>query len=564
MAEKEGEDAGDLDRWMSQKQQHKAKAELSCLTAWNPSSPYQGDEALQFAKNAGEDGSEGRDSGEGEICEDIPTMRDVDNRRVPEVDMSLRQATMSWTGASRGGRTRFLVGLSALLLVAIIAVASIRRESVISRVELKSLDPACQQALQAAANALGWSSLEEYEHNLIEQGKPVKCGDRVVKLKDTSHEQNHNSEDVIQWLFGSLFDDHAHSVKKKTARKPLMSFEKSVSESHSQPHVATTAGTTKFIKTQGSPHEVTDSHLSKPSSRQMHNAVEGHVKKVQTITDIHENPQAVQDHQTEITTSKQGLQQLKPLSWPKVVTKIESKSLAKDAKERAVVSHVQDKTVGEKLSEQSLKKLEKKAKELGYLLVPKSLEREAKTLGYDLIPDAPSVKQGAKSMLASQKDEDETSQLAQIPLRKTKLAEEKSEGRSGGEKESREEEEEGKGDELLGGSKARLEEEAKLESELKEHFKEKQERKKKLLKEEAQKKKMLEHQAAMKAVERYGSMLTFPDETRAKFLKLVERPGVQMKDEEVRACLFHEFERVCSAVSGNEDGHDICYDDDER
>ena len=131
-------------------------------------------------------------------------------------------------------------------------------------------------------------------------------------------------------------------------------------------------------------------------------------------------------------------------------------------------------------------------------------------------------------MLASSVDK--TSQLAQIPMKRSELVKEKKEG---AEKKS-EEEENGKGDELLGGSKVRLEEEAKLESELKEHFKEKEERKKKMLKEEAQQKKMREEEAAMRAVKRYGSMLTFPDETRARFLKLVERPAEQVKDEEVR------------------------------
>ena len=83
--------------------------------------------------------------------------------------------------------------------------------------------------MAAAASALGWSSVEAYKKNLRAEGKPVGCAvptsapaARPPQMRAPGgaklaagppHPVQQHSDNIIKWMFGDLFDDHAsHSL----------------------------------------------------------------------------------------------------------------------------------------------------------------------------------------------------------------------------------------------------------------------------------------------------------------------------------------------------------------
>ena len=226
-------------------------------------------------------------------------------------------------------------------------------------VELVSLDPQCRAALQEAANALGWSSLEDYEQNLISQGKPVKCGDRVVKLKDTA--QPKKSEDVIQWLFGNLFDDHHHAVKKgeKVERTAAKIAQVHATVAQTRPHAGSIAGGKKQVHSdKSSLKEATGQGQDKAAS-----AVEEYVQKVRIASAPHTTQKVAARPVAEQPASTQVAKQLKPLSWPAVGSTLPERSAKVSGQgQESLASDAEEKSASQKLSVRTLKKLEKKAK----------------------------------------------------------------------------------------------------------------------------------------------------------------------------------------------------------
>jgi hypothetical protein len=98
------------------------------------------------------------------------------------------------------------------------------------------LDSACEEQMAAAASALGWSSVEAYKKNLRAEGKPVGCAvpapapaARLPQMRAPSgakpHPVQQHSDNIIKWMFGDLFDDHAshslHPTALHLAGKPF-------------------------------------------------------------------------------------------------------------------------------------------------------------------------------------------------------------------------------------------------------------------------------------------------------------------------------------------------------
>lgn len=162
-------------------------------------------------------------------------------------------------------------------------------------------------------------------------------------------------------------------------------------------------------------------------------------------------------------------------------------------------------------SVEQVKSMAEEAKALGYKLVPQGLEAKAQMMGYDLVPrvavPAPSdaaAAGGAHLDSAMRAQEGEMSSPAKLEL----LAERDVVHQLS----------------MMSKTKdaKRLAQQAKLENRLKLEFKAQHDVKMAQLREQSRAKREAEHRNADSTIKRYGTMLSFPDESRHAEMKLLE------------------------------------------
>ena len=446
------------------------------------------------------------------------------------------------------------------------------------------LDAGCEEQMAAAADALGWSSVSAYEKNLRAEGHPVGCvvpgaqptmaasSNKLAGSKPHAVGQN---KSIMKWMFGDLFDDHpqkslnptALHVGGKPAAAPHLDSNTQVT-AKKKPVVHRTAAERSFDKKEArEEYELRTVH-SERHERRIHRQLpeiradqqsergllaverkenvlrerEAHDARVEERVAV-ERKALQKLRAEEVQASEQMMRQSRQTDAAKPTrpsaparrglanamadggnlwgdTRVLQPAAAAASAPLPVAMRRESSTRrprhdDDERSVEQVQTMADEAKALGYKLVPAGLEAKAQQMGYDLVPRATAPEPTVDAAMRAQEGERSAPANLEV-LAERDVVHQMS---------------------IMTQTKdaKRLQQQARLEARLKLEFKAQHDVKMAQLREQSRAKRAAEHRNADSAIQRYATMLSFPDESRHAEMKLLEEhlTGEKTQDTQV-------------------------------
>jgi len=444
------------------------------------------------------------------------------------------------------------------------------------------LDAGCEEQMAAAADALGWSSVSAYEKNLRTNGHPVGCvvpGAQPTmaassnKLAGSMPQAVGQHNSIMKWMFGDLFDDHpqkslnptALHVGGKPAAAPHLDSNTQVT-AKKNPVVHRTAAERSFDKEEArEEHELRTMHSERLERRihrqlpeiradqQSERGLPAVERKENVLREREAHDARVEER---VAVERKALQKLRAeevQASEQMMRQSRQTDAAKPARPSAPARLANAMADGGNLwgdtrvlqpaaaaalaplpvavrresstrrphhddderSVEQVQTIADEAKALGYKLVPAGLEAKAQQMGYDLVPRAAAPEPTVDADMRAQEGERSAPANLEV-LAERDVVHQMS---------------------MLTQTKdaKRLQQQARLEARLKLEFRAQHDVKMAQLREQSRAKRAAEHRNADSAIQRYATMLSFPDESRHAEMKLLEEhlTGEKKQDTQV-------------------------------
>ena len=444
------------------------------------------------------------------------------------------------------------------------------------------LDAGCEEQMAAAADALGWSSVSAYEKNLRTNGHPVGCvvpGAQPTmaassnKLAGSMPQAVGQHNSIMKWMFGDLFDDHpqkslnpaALHVGGKPAAAPHLDSNTQVT-AKKNPVVHRTAAERSFDKEEArEEHELRTMH-SERLERRIHRQlpeIRADQQSERGLLAVERKENALREREAHdarveerVAVERKALQKLRAeevQASEQMMRQSRQTDAAKPARPSAPARLANAMADGGNLwgdtrvlqpaaaaalaplpvavrresstrrphhddderSVEQVQTIADEAKALGYKLVPAGLEAKAQQMGYDLVPRAAAPEPTVDADMRAQEGERSAPANLEV-LAERDVVHQMS---------------------MLTQTKdaKRLQQQARLEARLKLEFRAQHDVKMAQLREQSRAKRAAEHRNADSAIQRYATMLSFPDESRHAEMKLLEEhlTGEKKQDTQV-------------------------------